>query len=227
MIARYPTVDDFRKTYNASSLVRWATSEKWQRWCMVTPNSPTLGMIIDAYGEDAAIGWLSLVLSNINRYLNLPKDKEIDEGQLQVLAISWIAEYKCLKCSEVWVFLLKLFAGKYGQQVYGSINPIGIGAALDEYIASRRREEAKWLKEQEQLRREQQVKEYEANIANLKTLRESEAWKRMPLEERGKLADFLTRFVSPDYADDEAQAALKKKLTENTSDKKNTNDNTK
>ena len=66
-----------------------------------------------------------------------------------------------------------------------------------------------------------------SGVANLKTLRESEVWKRMPLEERGKLADFLTRFVSPDYADDEAQAALKKELTENTSDKKNTNDNTK
>lgn len=157
---------------------------------MTTRDAPTLGMLEEVYGWEQAVGWLRSAMSNINGYLNLTAEKEISEGQLNLLAISWVTEYPQLKCSEVWVFLMKLFAGRYGQIVYGSVNPMAIGAALEKYLTERRALEYEQLQKERQAQREKEDAEYEKIKEETKALYASEGFKSLP-EDRQKAIQFF------------------------------------
>lgn len=185
-----PTIRHFSQKYNAVALLRWATNPMTRGRCMTTRDAPTLGMLEEVYGWEQAVGWLRSAMSNINGYLNLTAEKEISEGQLNLLAISWVTEYPQLKCSEVWVFLMKLFAGRYGQIVYGSVNPMAIGAALEKYLTERRALEYEQLQKERQAQREKEDAEYEKIKEETKALYASEGFKSLP-EDRQKAIQFF------------------------------------
>lgn len=195
MAVAMPTILHFSQKYNAASLLKWATNPATRERCMTTRNAPTLGMLDMVYGWEAAVGWLRSAMSNINGYLNLTAEKEISESQLNLLAISWVSEYPQLKCSEVWVFLMKLFAGRYGQVVYGSVNPMAIGAALEKYLTERRALEYEQLQRERQAQREREDAEYEKSKEETKALFASEGFKNLPEDQQKAIKFFIDKIT--------------------------------
>lgn len=188
--------DSFRRTYNAVDLIRWAQNPETATRCMVTTKSPTIGALAVKYSHDVAVFWLVSVLSNINGYLQLDESRKMTKEQLSMMAVSWISEYPRLKCSEVWVFLLKLFAGRYGQLVYGSFNPMAIGVALSQYL--KERDILVWEKQKEDEKRktEDEKIQFFVQLNQLRELRQSAKWVTLSEAEQAKISAYLKIYES-------------------------------
>lgn len=183
--------ESFRRTYNAVDLIKWAQNPETATRCMVTTKAPTIGALAAKYSQDLAVFWLVSVLSNINGYLQLEESRKMTKEQMTMMAVSWICEYPRLKCSEVWVFLLKLFAGRYGQLVYGSFNPMAIGVALSQYLKERDLLVWEKRKEEEKRKAEEEKRQFLEQLNSLRELRQSERWQTLPEAEREKISAYL------------------------------------
>lgn len=82
--------------------------------------SPTLMVINQAYGDDAAVVWLSKQLTVFNEYVG--KREKMDGWQITNLAQSIVTNCSQLKASEVMLFLYQYRTGKWGP-LYGAVGP--------------------------------------------------------------------------------------------------------
>ena len=96
--------------------------------------APTLKVLNLAYSETAAEQWLVFQLMDLCAYCGV-KEK-LNERQMKQLAYIIVTEYGYLKVTEILLFLHRFKAGKYGR-FYGSIDPLIIMQALDDFMDER------------------------------------------------------------------------------------------
>ena len=88
-----------------------------------------------ALGVDSANVWLMAQLENLNDFVNV--SVKMNVSQMQELAGIIITEYGHFRAAEILVFFHRLKAGEYGQ-FYGSVDPLLVAAALNQYSKDRR-----------------------------------------------------------------------------------------
>lgn len=181
LTARYPTFSHFEAAYSVATLVNAARKDPER--CKLTPLSPTVWQIRDAYGESADY-WLASVLDSVGSYVNISHERKMTKEQTLTLASSIIVAHPALKCSEVYVFLFELFGGAFGQIAYGYLSGDVIGDHLRTYLARRRELEAS-------RRRELQHKAEAINRAidretsmTFEEWKQSDSFKALPPEEQ-------------------------------------------
>lgn len=152
MLARWPTIEEFRRKFSPTALFGWALRIRGR--CLLTRVAPTLGMLAEGYGIEAASGWLAEQLINVNGLFNIPVDKQVQPSQCMVVASAWVSSHPSLKVSEVWVFLCDWMAGVYGKKLYGAIDLTEMGDDLARHIRSRRDAEYERRRVEERSRRD-------------------------------------------------------------------------
>lgn len=98
-------------------------------------DAPTMTVLEEAYGKNAAAVWLVEQLTDLALYAGV-KDK-MDTRQYEQLATIIVNEFGYLKATELMLFFYRYKSGNYGK-FYGSVDPITIMTALrDQFIVER------------------------------------------------------------------------------------------
>lgn len=193
LVGKWPTAEEFGRTWNAAQLYQWALSQRTR--CQLTTDSPTLGTLAEGYGEQPAAAWLAAQLLNINGLFNIPVDRQIQHTQAIIVAQTWVVEYPRLKCSELWVFILGWFGGVYGKKLYGQVDLTELGADLNTYLHRRDQlaEEERKRRERaaDQARRAADIAEFDRQLVKLRALRASPEWEKLTEERRESISGYL------------------------------------
>lgn len=196
MLRSYPTIDAFLRVYNPADCWKWSGTQRIK--CMLTDKAPTLGMLSDAYGLQAAAVWLARHLNCLNGFFNIQAERLPDMAQLVATATSWVNSFPRLKASELWVFLSDWVGGAYGKKIFGAIDPTEMGADLGKYLAIRDGIVEKYRKEAERRAAAHQYDEWKADIERYQKLRRSAEWMSIPEEKRNSIEAFLAIYCALD-----------------------------
>lgn len=93
---------------------------KDEKRAVMSPVSPTLLVVDKAFGDGAAVVWLSKQLTVFNEYVG--KREKMDGWQITNLAQSIVTNCSQLKASDIMLFLYQYKTGKWGP-IYGVIDP--------------------------------------------------------------------------------------------------------
>lgn len=96
--------------------------------------APTLTAVKTAYSEKLVTIWLMAQLENLNDYCSV-KEK-INPQQMEDIANIILVEYHFLKITEVMLFFHRFKSGKLGE-LYGSVDPLRIMGAFNEFMKQR------------------------------------------------------------------------------------------
>lgn len=102
-------------------------------------NYPTLAEIVGAYGKDYDVEWLVPQLYDLSEFTGA---KNLTEKQQEMLARMIAAEYPGLKVTELLLFFHRFKTGCYGR-FYGTVDPIVVMTALQEFMKDRAELKAK------------------------------------------------------------------------------------
>ena len=126
---------------------------------------PTLAILKEGYGRNAASLWLLPQLNNLSEYCGC---KEKLEGKaIEECAFIIATDFFYLKISELMLFFHRFKTGRYGR-FYGSVDPLIITTALREFITERSSE----------IDRMEQIKREKKNAEHRKGAISYEEWKR-------------------------------------------------
>lgn len=182
----------FTAKYTPAVLFRAARRDEMR--CMATTKSPTIGGLAECLGEEFAMGWLVKALDGLNLMMQIPADRMMTPEQLSVVAMTWIHEYPRLKASELGVFLIRLLAGRYGQQFYGCFNPMALGNALASYLRERDEAVVKEMRRQATLKAEEDERRFREEVRQAQNLMLSDKWAGMPKGQQEVITNFLARY---------------------------------
>lgn len=118
--------------------------------------APTLTDINLAYGKQTSVLWLVPQLIDLSEYCGCRE--KLKDNMLEDLAKIISIEYHYFKTSELLLFFYWFKAGKYGR-FYGSVDPMVITTALQDFVLDRRSAYAKRVQEEERKQREAWEKE--------------------------------------------------------------------
>lgn len=112
-----------------------------QRWCASNEELAHLGDFpslaqLKVFGENTPCLWLIPQLVNLSEFCGA-RDK-LTEGQLEDLAYIIAQKFYFLKISELMLFFFRFKSGQYGR-FYGTVDPLIIIQALQEFIKERGR----------------------------------------------------------------------------------------
>lgn len=128
------------------------------RKAAVASDSPSLGIVRQAYGDDIAESWLQIQIHDIEEFLGVRAELSI--RQRDMLSAILLNEYGYLKVSEFMLFFYKLKLGEYCRFYGNSINPSDIISSVKTFLAER----SEWLdaidKEQQRIQREVSDREF-------------------------------------------------------------------
>lgn len=99
--------------------------------------APTLGLVVSAYGWDAAVLWLKVQILSIDRYNGTTKDCDLDS--ISEAATLFARKYSSLKLTEFMLFFARFKLGFYGR-FYGAFDPIALGEAFRRFLGHRAKE---------------------------------------------------------------------------------------
>ena len=182
----------FTANYTPAVLLRAARRDELR--CMATTKSPTIGGLAERLGEDYATGWLVKALDGLNLMMRIPAERMMTPEQLSIVAMSWIHEYPRLKASELGVFLIRLLAGRYGQQFFGCFNPMALGDALARYLRERDEAVVKEMRRQATLKAEEDERKFREEVRQAQNLMLSDKWAALPKGRQEVIAKFLARY---------------------------------
>lgn len=97
-------------------------------------NYPTLQQAGTIYGDEAISLWIKIQLEDLNNYCGV-KEKMTPE-QLGEIASIFLYNYGEIKIAEFALFMIKFKSGKYGQ-FYGTVDPLIITTAMNEFMDDR------------------------------------------------------------------------------------------
>lgn len=150
LVSKYGEREKFLATFNPTYQREIVTSPK----ICLFGDYPTLAAI-KAYGDKTPMAWLIPQLYNLSEYCGC-KDK-LQGMSLEECAFTIVSEYYFLKISELMLFFHRFKAGKYGR-FYGSVDPLVIMEALDEFAKERREWIRRYEREEEERRRVEEEK---------------------------------------------------------------------
>lgn len=96
-----------------------------------TGEAPSVKRLEATFGEDTAIVWLNIQLTDLAIYAGIKEKPSIEV--LNRLSEVIIANYHYLKVTEFMVFFQRFKAGKYGS-FYGTFDALVITKSLDEFL---------------------------------------------------------------------------------------------
>lgn len=149
LLHRYGDRDTFIRTFNPD-LQSYAAQYPERSYF---GDAPTLSTLNAAYGNRSSVMWLLPQLSNLEEYCGC-KDKMTVAMKIN-LADVITTEWGYLKTSELLLFFHKFKTGAYGR-FYGSVDPMVITTAMQDFIADRSMAYAKHEREIERERREKE-----------------------------------------------------------------------
>lgn len=120
--------------------------------------SPSLVVLRKTYGDNFPTMWLLPQIFDLVVYCN--SKSTLNEQQAQFLAEAIAHEYYFLSSDELMLFFYRFKLGKYGH-FYGTVDPMRVTQALDEFCAERVTAIAEHEKREEQRRREEEEKKAE------------------------------------------------------------------
>ena len=182
----------FTANYTPAVLFRAARRDELR--CMSTTKSPSIGGLAECLGEEFAMGWLVKTLDGLNLMLRIPADRMMSPEQLSVVAMTWVHEFPRLKASELGVFLIRLLAGRYGQQYYGSFNPMALGEALARYLRERDETVVREMRRQATLKAEEDERRFREEVRQAQNLMLSDKWAGLPKGQQDVITNFLARY---------------------------------
>ncbi len=119
-------------------------------------DAPTLAIMRQTYGDGFPATWLLPQILDLVVYSN--SRGTLNEQQQEFLAETIANEYYFLKASELQLFFYRFKSGRYGH-FYGSVDPMRITMALEEFVKERNREIAKHESEERDRAWEEHMKE--------------------------------------------------------------------
>lgn len=143
LIKRYSTFDALAKAFNPdiqSALLCNVGKAYYSE-------TPTIGVVAEAYGIDACLFWIKTQILSIDFYAGQKKDA--DESALNELVRLIARKYKILKLTEFALFVARFKSGDYGR-FYGSFDPMFVGESIRKFEKERYSETDKFIREQEQ-----------------------------------------------------------------------------
>lgn len=192
MLDKYGSVERFGETWTPAKMNEWALTREED--CLLSPKSPTLGMVEAGYGIKAAVGWLAMQLMNANRLLGLSEARRLDGTQCMSLAAGIIKEWPSLKVSELWVFLRRWLTGGMGKKVYGAVDPTELGGDIGRFIARRREMEGRKRRKEETERAARESAELDRKIMEYSELVGSRRWEELPEDRKRGISMFLRHY---------------------------------
>ena len=100
-------------------------------------SAPTLRQLEYAYEIKAVRVWFAAQLENLNKFTGVSNKMSVE--QMQMLADIFLTKVPYLKASEILLFFHKFKSGDLGE-LYGSVDPLKISTALNEFLNWRSRE---------------------------------------------------------------------------------------
>ena len=137
----------------------------------LTGNAPTLRQLEYAYGVKGIRAWFSIQFENLNKFVGVANKMTVE--QMQMLADIFIVKVPYLKASEILLFFYKFKSGDLGD-LYGSVDPLKISTALNEFLKWRSLELDKL---HQRLREERRAKQHKEWLENAITREEYERMK--------------------------------------------------
>ena len=134
----------------------------------LTGNAPTLRQLEYAYGVKGIRAWFSIQFENLNKFVGVANKMTVE--QMQMLADIFIVKVPYLKASEILLFFYKFKSGDLGD-LYGSVDPLKISTALNEFLKWRSLELDKL---HQRLREERRAKQHKEWLENAITREEYE-----------------------------------------------------
>lgn len=114
--------------------------------------APTLGLLKKTYGENMAVMWLLPQIWDLCEFTN--SRNKLDERQAENLAEMISLEYGYMKVTELLLFFYRFKTGRYGR-FYGSVDPMAIMIALEEFGKERQQALVAYEEKKKQQEREQ------------------------------------------------------------------------
>lgn len=133
-MTRYPTASELFAAYNPDLQSRLLRRHVRLGELGINAAIPTLGLLSETYGQDAADTWLSIQFDGLDRFAG--QARGMDDDQLGSLCAMVAGEYCWLNLAEVCLFVAWFKMGKYGT-FYGAVDPIKITEALHTFIRQR------------------------------------------------------------------------------------------
>lgn len=130
-LGRYPTPRQLLLDYTPD---RQPSFSRFPQKCL-EGNVPTLADIRAIFGARWAETWLEAQLKDISEYAGA--QVKANDCQLEETARIILEEFYFLKLSELMLFFFHFKAGRYGR-FYGSVDPLVITGALQDFIRWRR-----------------------------------------------------------------------------------------
>lgn len=129
VIRRFGSDNDFKLKVSPDTQASFGANPE----AAITGDYPTLADINTAYGEGFAAEWLMPHIANLALYTgakNLTVEQELELSR--IIASS----YGYLKITELLLFFFRFKAGRYGH-FYGSVDPMVITCAMQDFMAER------------------------------------------------------------------------------------------
>lgn len=123
-----------------------------------TADTPTINALRSAYNDKQVKVWIIIQIENLNQFAGT--QNKMEPPQMSMLADIIMAEYGYLKAPELLLFFHRFKAGKYGQ-LYGSVDPFRVTAALVEFARYRRETIFEIEKTAEKAERDERIREFE------------------------------------------------------------------
>lgn len=100
-------------------------------------DAPTMGLVSEAYGRNAALDWINIQLHSIDLFTQVKND--LSESARKELAELILSHYGFLKLPEFMLFVARFKLGLYGK-FYGSFDPIAFCEAIKKFRSDRNME---------------------------------------------------------------------------------------
>ncbi|MBR4828188.1 MAG: hypothetical protein IKZ92_00080 [Muribaculaceae bacterium] len=152
VLERYGSRESFLTTLNPSEQLKAGRNPER---AILSEDAPTLAIMRHAYGDGFPATWLLPQILDLVVYSN--SKGTLSDRQAEFLAEVIANEYGFLKASELLLFFYQFKTGKYGH-FYGSVDPMRITIALDEFCDERERVLECHEREQEKIREAQEPK---------------------------------------------------------------------
>lgn len=138
LISKYPTPEDFIKIVNPSRQLDMTVDRRRAYF----GNAPTISMVTMAFGFGTSESWMAAEIADLAEFSGC-KGKLTTE-QIKELSRLICTEYAFIKITEFYDFFRRFKLGNYGK-FYGSVDPMVITCALQEYVFVERKQILKEL----------------------------------------------------------------------------------
>lgn len=156
IIKRYGDALSFATAFNPSIQVKCALNIERT----LKGDAPTIRQLIFTYPIEQVQVWLAAQMEHLNEFTGVKEKMSV--AQMDMLGEIFITKGMYLKASEILLFFYMFRSGDLGE-LYGSVDPLKVAAAINPFLAWRAKELDKIEQKQ---RAEKRIEQREQSFAN-------------------------------------------------------------